>query len=408
MRRTSGNRRSREGAMVADPPEAAPVSRLRHHTAMDIAEEGLLDGLDGAEREARERLITWLLDDGFTLEDVRAAIAEDRLVLLPVERILGGTFTAAEVEERTGLPQELLLRTHRGLGLPEAGPEDRVFGDADIEMARSTKRFLDAGLTEEAIAEMTRVLGEAMARLTATMAAHFVQAFLRAGDSEYDVARRFADLAGEFTPAVHPILGAAYNRHLRDGVRRGVIGRAEREAGTLADAQELSVAFADLVGFTRMGVEIEAGELGSVAGRFAEIANDVTSSPVRLIKTIGDAAMFVSPEPSPLVAVALRLVARVKESELPDVRVGIAYGPTLARAGDFYGHSVNLASRVTGLARPGSVLCTQEIHAAAEDDFHWSFAGKHRVKGVKGSLALHRARPREDDTPDDGAGDGDA
>src|SRR5205085_1315694 len=103
---------------------------------------------------------------------------------------------------------------------------------------------------------------------------------------------------------------------------------------------------------------------------------------VRLVKTIGDAAMFVSREPAPLVEVALSLVEAVERAEMPALRAGVAWGPALQRAGDFYGNTVNLASRVTGIARAGSVLCTKEIRDAAPDRFDWSFAGRHRMKGV--------------------------
>jgi hypothetical protein len=114
---------------------------------------------------------------------------------------------------------------------------------------------------------------------------------------------------------------------------------------------------------------------------------------VRLIKTIGDAAMFVSPEAEPLVEVALALLAAVEEAELPSLRAGIALGPAVIKAGDYYGPSVNLASRVTGVARPGTVLCTQEVHDAAQDGgLHWSAAGRHRFKGISGPVALYRAR----------------
>ena len=368
---------------------------------MDFDAEPLLEGLDRAERDARRRLLEELRTQGVTPEELGTAVAEDRLVLLPVERVLGGTYTAAEIEEHTGLPAHILGRLRRMLGLPDPGPDARVFGEEDIAMARSTRLYLDAGLSEEAIGEMTRVLGESMARLAATTAGVFVEAFLQAGDSEYDVATRFAALAEDFAPAVHPVLVAAYHAHLRDAVRRGVLGAAERAAGTVADAQQLAVCFVDLVGFTRLGVEVEARELGGLAGRFAELANDVTAAPVRLIKTIGDAAMFVSPEPGPLVGVALALVRRARESDMPSLRAGIAMGATQSRAGDFYGHSVNLASRVTGVARPDSVLCTEEVRDAAADDYTWSFAGKHRLKGVGEPAPLHRARPR-----DSGAADG--
>ena len=155
---------------------------------------------------------------------------------------------------------------------------------------------------------------------------------------------------------------------------------------------ELTVCFADLVGFTRLGVDVEAQELGGVAGRFAELANEVARPPVRLIKTIGDAAMFVSPEPAPLVAVALELVRAAHEADMPSTRAGIAFGPALGRAGDYYWHSVNLASRVTGVARPDSVLGTQEVRDAAAEEFAWSYAGKHRLKGIGEAVPLHRAR----------------
>ena len=359
---------------------------------VDFEAEGLLDELEGADREARRQLLEHLAQEGFSLEDLGTAVAEDRLALLAVERVLGGKLTATEVQERTGLPAELLGRLRRMLGLSDPGPDARVYGEEDIAMAQSTQRFIEAGLSERAIGEMTRVLGESMARLAATTASAFVETFLEPGDTEYDVALRFASLAEELTPAVHPILVAAYNAHLRESVRRGMIGAAEREAGALAEAQDLCVCFADLVGFTRMGVQVQAQELGGLAGRFAELANEVTTGPVRLIKTIGDAAMFVSPNPVAMVDVALSFAEAMRKAEMPSVRAGIASGPTLLRAGDYYGHSVNLASRVTGVARPDSVLCTQEVREAAADAFEWSFAGKHRLKGVGEAVPLHRAR----------------
>jgi adenylate cyclase len=368
---------------------------------MDFAAAGLLDGLEGKDRAAREKLLEELAAQGFSLEELKTAAAEDRLALLPVERVLGGRYTATEVEERTGLPARTLLRLRRILGLPEAGPDDRVFGDEDIEMAQSTRRFLDIGLGEEAIAEITRVLGEAMARLAATTAAAFVDAFLKPGDSEYDVAMRFATLAKEMTPTIHPVLTASYNAHLRESVRRGMISRRELEQGSFAGAQEMTVCFADLVGFTRLGNEIEAHELGLVAGRLAELAGEVTEPPVRLVKTIGDAAMFVSPDAGALVATALALIDAVEEAELPPARAGLATGPVLQRAGDFYGHAVNLASRVTGIARPGSVLCTKEVHDLAPLEFEWSPAGRHRLKGLSEAVPLYRARePARHDAED--------
>lgn len=358
---------------------------------MDFAAEGLLDDLEGEARVGREQLLNRLLVDGFELADLKRAVAEDRLVLLPVDRVLGGSHTAEEVQAETGLPADTMILMRRLVGLPTPQPSDRVFSDEDVSAARSAKQFLDAGFSQDSIAEITRVVGEGMARLAATITAAFAETFLSPGDNEEAVAARFETMAQELTPVFEPVLLAAFTAQLRDNVGRAMLGRAQLEAGDVTGAQDVAVAFADLVGFTRLGGQVELRELGSVAGRLAALATSVTSPPVRLIKTIGDAAMFVSPDPTPLVTVALELVAAVEAAGLPSLRAGIALGPAVVRAGDYFGNSVNLASRVTGVARPGSVLCTQEVRDATGDTVHWSAAGRHRLKGVSGAVSLHRA-----------------
>ncbi len=359
---------------------------------MDFDEAGLLDGLEGDDRAARERLLERLAGVGYTIEELKAAINEDRLALLLVERVLGGRYTPTELEERTGLPAAQMLRIRRLMGLPEPTAEDRVYGDDEIDAAKSISLFLESGLGEDSIAEITRVLGEGMARLAATTASAFVEAFLEAGDGEDEVAERFATLAEELVPAIDPVLRAAYKQHLAESVRRGMLSPAERESGEVSGAQEITVCFVDMVGFTRLGAQIEAHELGTLASRLAELAMDVTQPPVRLVKTIGDAAMFVSPDPAALVSVALSLLEAVQAADLPSLRAGVASGTALQRAGDYYGHGVNLASRVTGVARPGSVLCTQEVHDAAPDQFDWSYARKQKLKGMSDAVPLYRAR----------------
>jgi adenylate cyclase len=373
---------------------------LRNHPSVDFADAGLLDGLKGEDLAARERLLNRLVDEGYTLEELKRAVDEDRLPLLLVDRVLGGRHTAKELEKRTGLSTAQLLRIRRLLGLPEAAPDDSVFGEEEVKAGESIRMFMDVGLAEESIAEITRVLGEGMARLAATTAAAFVDTFLKPGDSEDDVADRFATVAEQLIPAIDPVLVAAYKQHLAQAVRRGMLSQAERETGEAGRAQEITVCFVDMVGFTRLGAQIDPQELGSLASKLAELANDVTEPPVRLVKTIGDAAMFVSSDPAPLVSTALSLLEAVEEAELPSLRAGVAYGAALQRAGDFYGHAVNLASRVTGAARPGAVLCTQEVRDAAPDEFDWSFARKHKLKGMSDAVPLYRARRHDSADPE--------
>jgi adenylate cyclase len=358
---------------------------------MDFATEGLLDGLKSEQRAARERLLQSLVDQGVSLEELKAAVAADRLVLLPVERILAGRYTAEEVEKMTGVPAETLLRIRRSLGLPEGLPGEPIFCQADVDAARSIRTFIDAGFDEEAIAEISRVLGEGMGRVSATAGAAFGETFLRAGDSEDEAAWRFAGMAETLTEAFEPILAAAFRAHVLDNVRRTMISDTELATGQLAGEQELAVCFADLVGFTRLGSELDTRELGDVVKGFGAIAASVAEPPVRLVKTIGDAALLGSRDARALVAGALRLLGEAQAADLPSVRAGIACGLAIPRSGDLYGHAVNLASRVTGIARPGSVLCTQEVRDAAPD-FDWSYAGRHRLKGIGEAVPLHRAR----------------
>lgn len=359
---------------------------------MDFEAEGLLDGLEGPEREARRRLVESLLKDGFELEELKAAASQDRLVLLPVQRALEGRYSAEEIAQRTGLAATQLVRIRRTLGLPEAALGDPVFSDRDIEAARSIQMFMEAGMPEETIFAITRVMGEALARVAATSTAAFAESFLQAGDSEDAVAWRFAALTDRMTPALGPVLSAAYEAHLRDNVRRATIRRSDLAAGQIAGEQEVAVCFADLVGFTRLGGEVDSEQLGGVVGTFTELAADVAQDPVRLVKTIGDGAMLVSREPGPLVAAALALLDAVQEADLPPVRAGVAWGTVLPRSGDLYGHAVNLASRITGIARPSSVLCDKAIRDATREQFDWSFAGRHRLKGVAEPAPLYRAR----------------
>jgi adenylate cyclase len=366
---------------------------------MDFARAGLLEGLTGAERAARERLLEQLAGDGFSIAELKAAVDEDRLALLPVERVLGGRYTALEIAEHSGVSVELVLRERRAVGFPAADPGDVAWTEDDVTAMRSLKLFLDAGLSEESVIEITRVLGECMSRLASTITATFADTYLKPGDSEGDVATRFAAMAEQLLPPMSPVLAAAFQAHIREAARRGIIGRAELEQGRLQSEEDTVVCFADLVGFTSLGGEIGVDELGTVARTLAELASDAAKPPVRLIKTLGDAAMLVSTDTGALVDAALALVQAAEAAELPALRAGVASGAAINRAGDFYGHSVNLASRVTGAARPGSVLCTQEVRDAAPDAFDWSFAGRFRFKGVAHPLALHRARPAAASSP---------
>jgi adenylate cyclase len=157
----------------------------------------------------------------------------------------------------------------------------------------------------------------------------------------------------------------------------------------------VTIAFADLVGFTRLGEVVPPEDLERLAHRLADLAREVAVPPVRFIKTIGDEVMLVSPDPVALLDAVLDLVdATEGDDDLPRLRAGVATGMAVSRAGDWFGSPVNLASRVTGAARPGSILVSESTRDAVGDDerFTWSFAGARHLKGIKSDVKLFRAR----------------
>ena len=224
-----------------------------------------------------------------------------------------------------------------------------------------------------------------------------LETVLEPGTTELELAQRYAASVHEVMPLVGPMIVQMLSQHLRNMVQGEMVGQAERLSGRLPGARDQAVGFADLVGFTRLGEEIAPEDLGSVAERLFSITREVVDPPVRLVKTIGDAVLLTAADPDDLVATALALVhatdAESADGAFPQVRVGLAYGPTVARGGDVFGRAVNLASRVTAIARAGSVLATREVRDGARDAFHWSSAHARRIKGLPDPLPRYRARP---------------
>ena len=363
---------------------------------MDWEAEGLLDDLeDERARAGRRTLLDELLADGVPLEELRRAVAEDRLVLLPVERLLtsDARFSAREIAEETGLDLEFFQANRRALGLAVPDPDERVYGQKDLEAARLGLRFREAGFPEDEALEVTRVLGRGMAGYVEALRTLVAQTFLEAGADEHALGRRYEAVTRELLPLAGPWLEHAFALHLRELLRNDAVTREQRASGRLASGQDTAVAFADLVGFTALGETVPSEELTGMAGRLSRLAGEVVEPPVRIVKLIGDAVMLVSPRPEAMVDTALRLVeASEAEPELPSLRAGVAYGPAVNRWGDWYGSCVNVASRLTARARPASVLVTDGVRDAVEDGYDWSDAGEKRLKGLSAPVHAYRAR----------------
>ena len=360
--------------------------------------DDLLDGLEGEARAGRERLLHRLRESGIPDDELRRAAKEDRLVLLPIERRLRGEpkYTREQIAGEAGLDVEVLEAVRRASGLPTG--DDEGYSDDDLESARRLRTVLDAGLPLERLIDTNRVMGRAMSQIAAAMRQLVGETFIEEGDTEDEAAERLVSAGGALLPSIGPTLEWLFARHMLEIVRNDIVGAEQLATGQIGVARDTGVAFADLVGFTRLGGRVPPEDLGAIARRLEAITADAIEPDVRIVKTIGDAVMLSCSDAECLLRSVLSLSQAVDDEgeEFPQVRTGVALGPAYERDGDLYGHAVNLASRVTGIARPGSVLTTAEVREAAEDGFRWSFAGERRVKGV-GEMKLFRARPPEGD-----------
>jgi adenylate cyclase len=366
-------------------------------SAPDFSALGLLDGLDGAAREARSALLDSLHADGVPVQELEAAVAEGRLALLPAELALGGfgRLTARDVAKEAGVELAALEAVRRASGLPLPPPDVAELGELDLFGARALAAFVEGGLPLDGLIEASRIFGEAAARAAAAAGTLANATIPQEGDTEEEYALRLATATRELTPYAAELLGVMYLLHNRENLRQEMVRAEEISAGRRSDVHEVTIGFCDVVGFTRLGEGVPPADLGTIATRLAALAADVAQPPVRLVKTIGDAAMFVAPEPRPLLDVALGLMeAAEREGEqFPALHAGAAHGPAVRRWGDYYGGPVNLAARLTERARSGALITDAVVRERAGDDaFAWSDAGMKKLKGFSEPTPVWRCR----------------
>ena len=249
---------------------------------MDWAAEGLLeDCADERARDARRALLDKLHADGVPLEELRRAVDEARLALLPVDRLLTSEarYTAREIAEESGLDLDFFQDQRRALGLAVPGPDERVYGERDLDAARMGNQYRQAGLPDEEAMEAQRVLGRGMARYVEAITALVGQSVLEGGIDEHELAARLEAVSKMLLPLSGPWLEHVFALHLREALRQDVVTAEQMATGRMDAGRDYAVAFADLVGFMELGETIPVEELGSVAGRLSRLAEDRRSSP---------------------------------------------------------------------------------------------------------------------------------
>ena len=368
--------------------------------------DDLLEGLEGAARTERAELVEWLLEQGITADEIRTT---NPPLLLATHHLIGddGTYVSTrEISEAYGVDLALLQRVQRAIGLVRVDdPDAAVHMRADGEAAAYAQRFVELGLDPDQVVLVVRVLAEGLSHAAEVMRYTALSAILRPGATELEIAKGSKALVSQIAPLLGPMIQDMLFLQLRHMMETEAVNAGERAAGKpLPGARQVSVAFADLVGFTKLGEAISAEDLGQLASRLSHLARDVTAPPVRFVKSIGDAVMLVCPDPVPLLDTVLKLVEVVDtDNDFPRLRAGVASGMAVSRAGDWFGSPVNVASRVTDVARPGTVLAADSVWEALGDDadFHGSFAGARRLKGIKNEVKLFRIR-RENGSPNGG------
>jgi adenylate cyclase len=345
---------------------------------------------DGEERLA---LLKWLLSEGATVAQMVEAQADARLIAVGGDLVVfptGRPLTALEVADRAGVTIDVVERVWRALGLGVPGAGEPAFTDADV-LVFSEFRAASELLEERAVLEFVRVLGSSLARIAEAASAIFgSEVFVPLRNTTTLLERGQLDQLGRAALMRVPAALDPLFRHVHYATMR----RANRAFDpTTADTIPLTVGFVDLVGFTPLSQRLSTIELTRMVTEFEAQATDLAAAhDARVVKLIGDEVMFVALDPTAGCQVALGLTESFHGDEgRVTPRGGVTCGRVLARGGDYYGPTVNLASRIADLAVPDEILADEELRLAveeAEGPFSFESAGRRMVKGFDKPIAL--------------------
>ncbi len=318
------------------------------------------------------------------------------------ERILGGplTYTRDQVARDAGVPLEAARVLWRSMGYADVG-ESVAFTAEDVTALHRMLDVIRLGeFDTDTASDLTRALGQTTSRLADwqinALAGHLERKGLIEpvdGLSQGTI-DTFADELDKLMPDLEALLVYVWRRALATAVTRAAMtgsGSTDGEAGVL------TVGFADMVGYTRLSRRLPENELARLVQRFEAVSADIVAAGGgRLVKTVGDEVLFVATSADEAAEIAIRLHETHAENDsMPEVRVGLATGQVLSRMGDVFGTTVNLASRLTALAKPGGTLVDPETRTQLAEDTRYVMRGQRgrpvRGFGVLKSFVLARA-----------------
>ncbi|THJ07399.1 adenylate/guanylate cyclase domain-containing protein [Nocardioides sp.] len=280
------------------------------------------------------------------------------------QKLLGARphLTQEEVAEQAGITLDVARHLWHLLGFAHTAPGEVAFTDADVHALRLTSDLIGMGvLSQDRQDGLVRTWGRSFARL-----AEWEVALLGdiAAESGADPTDGLLAIADEVLPRVEALQTYAWRRHLLSAGSRLI---AERESGS---ASTLAVCFVDIVGYTSQSRALTDRELVSWLEAFESAVLGITvDRGARIIKNIGDELLLVADDPAQMAEIALELTARGADEDdlFPAVRAGVAYGEVVTRLGDVFGPVVNIAARLTSVARPNTVLVDRGMHEALSE-----------------------------------------
>jgi adenylate cyclase len=315
----------------------------------------------------------FLLAQGVSAEEVAEAERQDQgLEILAIDRLLLPTknaYTPEQIAKLAGIDLDLAKRYWRALGFVDVPDDEPAFNDLDLAALQGALALVEQGYAKpQSNLQLTRVMGQAMARVAeaqvTTMRERIEEQLRAQGIGDESLVEHEIRDAARLVPINELFLSYIYRRHMAAAAKRSLV-TAEGDGRTM----RVAVGFCDLVGFTAMARRVELDTLGAIVERFETNAYDTVGAlGGRLVKMIGDEVMFVAQDPAAAAEIALQLSeAHATDKQLPDVRVGLAYGNALPREGDYFGETVNLANRIAAVALPRTVLVSAEMGEALKD-----------------------------------------
>jgi adenylate cyclase len=395
---------TREEAAAGAGVEAAYVEELIAAKILRPRDAGLTTG-----DVRRIRLMESLQEAGLPLDGMAAGFEQGILTLdfvdLPeYERMATlSDETFEEVSARTGVPISLLWLIREATGMSAALPGNRIRDD-ELRVVPFLEVQVRLGFDPVAIERLLRAIGDSTRRIAEAEAewwrSQVTQPRLDAGESGNQIAD--PEGAQDLVQASEAALLAIYHAQQAQTWTSNIVGSFEfllANAGLYeAPQRQPTICFLDITGYTRLTQERgdqAAAELAETLARLVKRASVKHGG--RPVKWLGDGVMFWFRDPGPGVVAALEMVDGIVDAGLPPAHVGLHSGPVIIQEGDYYGQTVNMASRIAEYARPGEVLVSQAVVGAAtagagSPGVEFVQIGPVELKGVSGAIELHAAK----------------